>query len=112
MQHDKIDCALNITQSLSNYELEMKAVESELASLQQSMYGHACILEELSSVVIDLVRQIDEKNNDIARRELQLPQMARKLHRDTILCKKYPLIRFMELHHILIKKKVAWKETY
>ena len=89
IQHDKIDCALNITQSLSNYELEMKAVESELASLQQSMYGHACILEELSSVVIDLVRQIDEKNNDIARRELQLPQMARKLHRYTILCEKY-----------------------
>ena len=44
MQHDKIDCALNITQSLSNYELEMKAVESELSSLQQSMYGQACIL--------------------------------------------------------------------
>ena len=89
IQHDKIDCAFNITQSLSNYELEMKAVESELASLQQSMYGHACILEELSSIVIDLVRQIDEKNNDIARRGLQLPQMARKLHRYTILCEKY-----------------------
>jgi hypothetical protein len=80
-QHDK--------ESISNFELEIKAVETELASLQQSMYGHACILEELSSVVIDLVRQIDEKNDDIARRELQLPQMTRKLHRYSILCEKH-----------------------
>lgn len=89
IQHDKIDCALNITQSISNYEMGLKAVESELASLQQNMYGHACRIEELSSVVIDLVRQIDEKNDDIARRELQLPQMARKLHRYKIICEKH-----------------------
>ena len=89
LQHDKTNCFLNISQPISNLELEIKAVESELASLQQSMYGHACRIEDLSSVVIDLVRQIEEKNDDIARKVLQLPQMARKLHRYTILCESH-----------------------
>jgi hypothetical protein len=93
------DSGLNAPLSLeaiSDLETDLIYAQSELSSLQRSMYGHSCKIAELSSAVDDLERDLGERGEAIARRQddLQHPRVLRKLHRYEISCEchlPYPI---------------------
>jgi hypothetical protein len=72
-------------------EMELKAARTELSSLQLSMYGHSCKIAELSSIVDELVCNLGERDEEIARRweDWQHPRVLRKLHRYEITCERH-----------------------
>ncbi|KAL3811760.1 hypothetical protein ACHAXA_008034 [Cyclostephanos tholiformis] len=85
-------------------ETELKAARTELSSLQLSMYTHSCKIAELSSTEDELVCNLGEKDEEIARRreDLQHPRLLRKFHRYEISCERhlpYPIHGIASYEH-------------